>query len=59
MVKGATPVPERATVCGAPAALSAIERVAERAPGAPGVKVAVIVQFAPAARVVPQVFVWA
>ena len=51
------PVPESATVCGLPAALSVIVTIADRAPTAVGVKVIMIVQFAPAATLVPQAFV--
>ena len=53
------PVPERATVCGLPAASSATERVAVRAPPPLGVNVTLIVQLAPAARVAPHVVVLA
>ncbi len=51
------PAPERATVCGLPVALSVIVTIADRAPTAVGVKVTMIVQFAPAATLVPQAFV--
>jgi hypothetical protein len=53
----AVPVPVRATVCGLPAALSATAREALRAPVAEGVKVTLMVQLAPAANVVAQVWV--
>ena len=53
------PVPERATVWGLPAASSATERVAVRAPPPLGVNVTLIVQLAPAARVAPHVVVFA
>ena len=53
------PVPERLTVWGLPLALSATLSVAVRTPLAEGVKVTLIVQFAPAATEVPQVLVWA
>ena len=52
------PAPERLTVCGLPLALSATFSVAARAPLAEGVKVTLIVQFAPAATELPQVLVW-
>ncbi len=52
-----SPAPERATVCGLPLALSVIVTIADRAPAAVGVKVTMIVQFAPAATLVPQAFV--
>ena len=52
------PVPERATVCGEPVALSAMSSVAARAPVAAGLKVTEIVQEALAARDDPQVWVW-
>lgn len=47
------PVPESATVCGLPVALSVIVTIADRAPAVVGAKVTVIVQFAPAATLVP------
>ena len=53
------PVPERLTVWGLPMASSATLRVAARAPLAEGVKVTLMVQFAPAATELPQVLVWA
>ena len=52
------PVPERATVCGDPVALSAMFSVAARVPVAAGLKVTEIVQEALAARDDPQVLVW-
>jgi hypothetical protein len=55
----ATPVPVRATVCGLPVALSATDSDALRAPVAAGLKVTLMVQFAPAAKLVPQVLVCA
>jgi hypothetical protein len=58
---GVTPVPVSATDCGLLAALSEIEIVALRAPVAAGLKLAVMVQLAPAASelVLPgQVLVW-
>jgi hypothetical protein len=51
------PVPVSGTVCGLPAALSVIETEAVRMPFAVGVKVTLMVQFAPAATLVPHVFV--
>ena len=51
------PVPVRATVCGLPGALSAIESEALRAPVATGRKVTLMVQELPALRVVPHVVV--
>ena len=51
------PVPERLTVWGLPLALSAMLSAAVRAPLADGVKVTLIVQLAPAATLVPQLFV--
>ncbi len=53
------PVPERLTVWGLPLALSAMRRVAVRAPLAEGVKVTLTVQLPPAATELPQVLVWA
>src|SRR5687767_1014253 len=44
-----TPVPETVTVCGEPAALEAMERVAVRAPGSEGLNVTDSAQLAPAA----------
>jgi hypothetical protein len=52
------PVPESATVCGLPVALSLIDRLAVRPFLANGVKVMLMVQLAPAATDVPQVLVW-
>src|SRR5205085_9850430 len=60
--RAATPVPLKATVCGLPHALSLIERLALRLPVAAGVKVTLMVQVAPAARVfglLGHVLVWA
>jgi hypothetical protein len=51
------PVPVRATVCGLPGALSAIESEALRAPVATGRKVTLMVQELPALRVAPHVVV--
>ncbi len=51
----ATPVPLRATVCGEPVALSAMESDAARAPAAAGLNSTETVQLAAAARLVPQV----
>lgn len=56
---GLTPVPVRLTVWGLPAALSVTLRVPLAVPLAVGVKLTLIVQLAPAATLVPQVFVWA
>jgi len=50
----APPVPERATVCGLPGALSVMVKVPVRVPEAVGVKVTSILQFFPAASVLPQ-----
>ena len=54
---GGSPVPRRANVCGLLAALSLIVRLLLAAPLAVGVKVTVIVHLAPAATLLPQVFV--
>lgn len=51
------PVPVSETVCGLPAALSVIETEAVRMPFAVGLKVTLMLQLAPAATLVPQVFV--
>jgi hypothetical protein len=53
----ATPVPLRETDCGLPGALSVTETVPFRLPEAPGVKVTLIVQLAPEARLEPQLSV--
>ena len=53
------PVPERPTDWGLPVALSVIARAAARVPLAAGVKVALMVQLAPAATLDPQLLVWA
>ena len=52
---GFVPVPVRATVCGEPPALSAIDSEADSAPAAAGLNSTETVQLAPAARLVPQV----
>lgn len=52
----AAPVPESATFCGDPVALSATERLAVNVPVAAGLNSTESVQLAAAARVVPQVF---
>jgi len=52
------PVPVRLTVCGLPAALSAIDTAPVRVPLCVGLKVTLMVQLASAARLEPQVFVW-
>jgi hypothetical protein len=54
-----TPVPLSATVCGDPVALSVMFSVPVRPPAPVGANVTEIVQFAPAATLVPQLFVCA
>ena len=54
-VTGTTPVPLKAMVCGDPVALSVIVTAAVIAPAAVGWKCPWMVQFAPTARLVPQV----
>jgi hypothetical protein len=54
---GATAVPDKATVCGLPLALSAMETEAVRVPVAVGLKVTLIAQLALAASVAAQVLV--
>src|SRR4030088_231447 len=56
-VTGAIPVPFTLMVCGLLLASSVTLSVARRDPIAPGVKGTVIVQFAPAARLAPQLLV--
>ena len=56
-VDAAVPTPLRETACGLPLALSVILTVAVRWPVVVGVKVTLIVQFAPALTLVPQVLV--
>jgi hypothetical protein len=51
------PVPVKPTACGLSLALSVILTEAARVPIAEGVKVTLMLQFAPAATEVPQVFV--
>jgi hypothetical protein len=51
------PVPLRGTVCGLPGALSVTDRAPVALPAALGVKETVIAQFAPDARLEPQVSV--
>jgi hypothetical protein len=53
---GSEPVPVRLTDCGLPAALSVIVRAALRVPVAVGVNVTLMLQLAPAATLVPQLF---
>ena len=55
---GAAPVPVSPAVCGLFVALSVTASDAVRLPVAVGVKVTLMVQLAPAARLVPQLFVW-
>jgi hypothetical protein len=50
------PVPDKLIVCGLSDALSVMEIDAARDPAAEGVNVALIVQLAPAATLLPQVF---
>ena len=59
MQLGATPVPLSGTFCGLPAALSLMLSAAIRAPDAEGLNVTLMLQLAPFASVVPQVWVWA
>src|SRR5579864_4664087 len=59
MTGASTPVPLKLTCCGLPAALSATLSAPFRAPVVVGVKVTWIAQFAPAANVLPQLFVCA
>jgi hypothetical protein len=54
-----TPVPLSAMVCGEPFALSLMVSVPVRATAAVGVNVTDIVQFDPAATLVPQLLAWA
>ena len=56
---GATPVPDKATDWGLPAALSVTVIVPGWLPVAVGVKVTLMEQLAPAATEAPQVLVWA
>jgi hypothetical protein len=56
---GAVPVPDRLTACGLPLAVSATLTDAVSALAREGLKVTLIVQFAPAATELPQVLVWA
>jgi len=51
------PVPDSSKFCGLPGALSVTESVPVRSPVVPGTKVTLIMQFAPAVRVEPQVLV--
>ena len=52
------PVPARLTDWGLPVALSVMASAAVRLPLADGVKVTLMVQLAPAARLDPQLLVW-
>src|SRR5581483_2246946 len=58
-VKGMTPVPVSAAVCGDPTALSVIDTMAVRVPAADGLNVTDIEQLLPAATDVPHVLVCA
>ena len=58
MTAGAMPVPVSGTTCAVPLALSLTLMSAVRVPVAAGVKVALMVQKAPAAREEGQVLVW-
>src|SRR5713101_6587422 len=55
----AVPVPDRLAVCGLLVASSVTVNVPLRLPVAVGVKVTLIVEFAPAATDAPQLLVWA
>src|SRR5882762_441666 len=57
--EGAEPVPLRLIVCGLAGAWSVMLIEAVRLPAAPGVKVILMVQLAPAATELPQVLLWA
>ena len=57
LAAGAIPVPERATVCGLPVALSVTVIVPGWLPAVVGVKVTLMEQLAPAAREAGQVLV--
>ena len=59
LIPGPTPVPDRATVCGLPLALSVTVIVPDWLPVAVGVNVTLMVQFPPAATDVPQVLLCA
>jgi hypothetical protein len=52
-----TPVPDNATLCGLPAASLATETAPGRLPATLGENVTLMVQFAPAATLAPQLFV--
>ncbi len=59
LTDSAVPVPERLAVCGLFVALSVTVKVAVRVPEVAGVKVTLMVQLAPAARLVPQLLLCA
>jgi len=59
LTTGLVPVPERATACGLPEALSVIAIDAVSALATEGVKITPIAQFAPAATLVPQLLLCA
>ena len=52
------PVPVREMLCGDPAALSEMDRLALRLPVAEGVNVTEMVQFPLLLKLLPQLFVW-
>jgi hypothetical protein len=58
LTPGCIPVPLNTTLCGLSGALSVMVSVPVRVPMAVGVNFTLIVQFAPAARLLPHVFVW-
>lgn len=57
LTAGSPPVPVRLTVCGLAPALSVMVSAPVRVPVAVGVKVTLIMQFAPAATLAPQLLV--
>lgn|SRR5437763_2088145 len=57
-IEKSAPVPVRGSVCGLPWALSVTVKVAVLVPDAVGVKLTVILQAPPAARMEPQLLVW-
>lgn len=54
----AVPVPDKLIVCGDPAPLSVMVKVADSAAVVDGVNVIAMVQLAPTAKLVPQLFPW-
>lgn len=58
VIEKSVPVPLKATVCGLPAALSVIARIADRDPEPLGVKTTLMLQLPAGASDDPQLLIW-